>query len=381
MEHMLQNNFHIETKSYPLLTITIPISLSQPWKIVQWYGTYPSTWLLGQRRLRQVFNAGVCWCHSPSLHRHRCLAQFSQYVSSVLPDFSYHIIDLSELAKLKLDLRWMHSVQEEKSDNLLHEKKYDKWTLQIICLKTHWRLTVWGRGNPNWLWFKLASSSRSWKNSALGTLLQLLRCDQTPVTLVVFITTILIMVSVAKDKFKKLQSGQRPHSESKQSCRRGRQWLLSSSDDYQSFGFWESLSTIVKFIIIVFFVILISSNPVIIFTIIRCQRWETTCWTRRSPRSAKNLSSPKSWRWPWKPARWSLRSKEFWSILESLVVTPFKRILIAIKKSGAQVDFVVHSMKDLPTSLPPGMVIGAVLERQVRLLFDVTQLWGGSGVG
>ena len=31
----------------------------------------------------------------------------------------------------------------------------------------------------------------------------------------------------------------------------------------------------------------------------------------------------------------------------------------------AQVDFVVHSMKDLPTSLPNGMVIGAVLERQV----------------
>ena len=94
------------------------------------------------------------------------------------------------LSKLKLVLRWMHIVQEEKSDNLLHEKKYDKWTLQIICLKTHWRLTVWGRGNPNWLWFKLASSSRSWKNSVPGTLLQLLRCDQTPV-IVVFITTIL----------------------------------------------------------------------------------------------------------------------------------------------------------------------------------------------
>ena len=48
------------------------------------------------------------------------------------------------------------------------------------------------------------------------------------------------------------------------------------------------------------------------------------------------------------------------------MVTKFKRILIDIRKSGAQVDFVVHSMKDLPTSLPPGMVIGAVLERQVR---------------
>ena len=36
------------------------------------------------------------------------------------------------LPKLKLDLRWMHSVQEEESDNLLHDKKdlkYDKWTL------------------------------------------------------------------------------------------------------------------------------------------------------------------------------------------------------------------------------------------------------------
>lgn len=28
------------------------------------------------------------------------------------------------------------------------------------------------------------------------------------------------------------------------------------------------------------------------------------------------------------------------------------------------VDFVVHSLKDLPTTLPEGMVIGAVLERE-----------------
>lgn len=28
------------------------------------------------------------------------------------------------------------------------------------------------------------------------------------------------------------------------------------------------------------------------------------------------------------------------------------------------VDFVVHSLKDLPTALPDGMVIGAVLERE-----------------
>lgn len=27
-----------------------------------------------------------------------------------------------------------------------------------------------------------------------------------------------------------------------------------------------------------------------------------------------------------------------------------------------EVDFVVHSLKDLPTSLPPGLTIGAVLE-------------------
>ena len=60
------------------------------------------------------------------------------------------------------------------------------------------------------------------------------------------------------------------------------------------------------------------------------------------------------------------------------MVIPFKRILIDIRKSAAQVDFVVHSMKDLPTSLPPGMVIGAVLERQVRLLFAATQLWDAS---
>lgn len=32
--------------------------------------------------------------------------------------------------------------------------------------------------------------------------------------------------------------------------------------------------------------------------------------------------------------------------------------------SNGTVDFVVHSLKDLPTSLPPGMAIGAVLERE-----------------
>ena len=39
-----------------------------------------------------------------------------------------------------------------------------------------------------------------------------------------------------------------------------------------------------------------------------------------------------------------------------------KELEIALEKGD--VDFVVHSMKDLPTSLPPGMVIGAVLERE-----------------
>jgi len=39
-----------------------------------------------------------------------------------------------------------------------------------------------------------------------------------------------------------------------------------------------------------------------------------------------------------------------------------KELEVALE--AGQVDFVVHSMKDLPTSLPPGMVIGAVLERQ-----------------
>ena len=29
-----------------------------------------------------------------------------------------------------------------------------------------------------------------------------------------------------------------------------------------------------------------------------------------------------------------------------------------------EVDFVVHSLKDLPTTLPEGMVVGAVLERE-----------------
>ena len=39
-----------------------------------------------------------------------------------------------------------------------------------------------------------------------------------------------------------------------------------------------------------------------------------------------------------------------------------KELEVALEK--CEVDFVVHSMKDLPTSLPPGMVIGAVLERE-----------------
>lgn len=33
------------------------------------------------------------------------------------------------------------------------------------------------------------------------------------------------------------------------------------------------------------------------------------------------------------------------------------------------VDFVVHSLKDLPTILPEGMVIGAVLERYLSNFF------------
>ena len=39
-----------------------------------------------------------------------------------------------------------------------------------------------------------------------------------------------------------------------------------------------------------------------------------------------------------------------------------KELEVALEKRD--VDFVVHSMKDLPTTLPPGMVIGAVLERE-----------------
>ena len=39
-----------------------------------------------------------------------------------------------------------------------------------------------------------------------------------------------------------------------------------------------------------------------------------------------------------------------------------KELEVALDRG--EVDFVVHSMKDLPTTLPPGMVIGAVLERE-----------------
>ena len=44
---------------------------------------------------------------------------------------------------------------------------------------------------------------------------------------------------------------------------------------------------------------------------------------------------------------------------------PKTAIAMTTRAPLTQVDFVVHSMKDLPTSLPNGMVIGAVLERQV----------------
>ena len=36
--------------------------------------------------------------------------------------------------------------------------------------------------------------------------------------------------------------------------------------------------------------------------------------------------------------------------------------------SSGEVDFLVHSLKDLPTTLPPNMVIGAVLKRYFQYL-------------
>jgi len=39
-----------------------------------------------------------------------------------------------------------------------------------------------------------------------------------------------------------------------------------------------------------------------------------------------------------------------------------KELEVALEKG--EVEFVVHSLKDLPTTLPPGMVIGAVMERE-----------------
>lgn len=41
----------------------------------------------------------------------------------------------------------------------------------------------------------------------------------------------------------------------------------------------------------------------------------------------------------------------------------FTKDLEEALKNG-MVDFVVHSLKDLPTALPEGMLIGAVLERE-----------------
>ena len=39
-----------------------------------------------------------------------------------------------------------------------------------------------------------------------------------------------------------------------------------------------------------------------------------------------------------------------------------KELEVALENKS--VDFVVHSLKDLPTDLPPGMVLGAILERE-----------------
>lgn len=39
-----------------------------------------------------------------------------------------------------------------------------------------------------------------------------------------------------------------------------------------------------------------------------------------------------------------------------------------------QVDFIVHSLKDLPTTLPAGMAIGAVLSRLAFLFYSFYNL-------
>jgi hydroxymethylbilane synthase len=39
-----------------------------------------------------------------------------------------------------------------------------------------------------------------------------------------------------------------------------------------------------------------------------------------------------------------------------------KELEVALEKSD--VDFIVHSLKDVPTTLPPGMILGAILERE-----------------
>jgi len=54
-----------------------------------------------------------------------------------------------------------------------------------------------------------------------------------------------------------------------------------------------------------------------------------------------------------------------------------KELEVALERG--EVDFVVHSLKDLPTSLPPGMVIGAILEREDPR--DAVILKEGLGVG
>ena len=51
-----------------------------------------------------------------------------------------------------------------------------------------------------------------------------------------------------------------------------------------------------------------------------------------------------------------------------------KELEVALDRG--EVDFVVHSMKDLPTTLPPGMVIGAVLEREDPRDAVIVKVWG-----
>ena len=73
----------------------------------------------------------------------------------------------------------------------------------------------------------------------------------------------------------------------------------------------------------------------LILAIPRCQRWETTSWTKLFRRSVKNLSSQKSSRWPWRLGRCFFQAHVVIVCLSIFVFVLFFFKELALKPSPA----------------------------------------------